>query len=104
MDNKTIFNYHQKTMGLFDTANGVFFFRFLRNEKVLFWIRCKLFAQWGLLSNEKCARKGRTIIFLRGGWAITKKEFLHSISKEKKIIHSGPREKKRGSLSIRKIL
>ena len=31
------------------------FFRF-RNEKGLFWIRCELFAQWGLLSKEKSAR------------------------------------------------
>ena len=30
-----------------NTWQQVFFFRFLRNEKVLFWIRCKLFAQWG---------------------------------------------------------
>ena len=33
-----------------------FFFRFLRNEKGLFWIRCELFAQWWLLSNENSAR------------------------------------------------
>ena len=34
----------------------IFLFRFLRNETVLFWIRCELFAQWGLLSNQENAR------------------------------------------------
>ena len=29
-----------------------FLFRFLRNETALFWIRCELFTQWGLLSNQ----------------------------------------------------
>ena len=31
------------------------FFLFPKNEKVLFWIWCELFAQWGLISNEKSA-------------------------------------------------
>ena len=33
-----------------------FLLRFLRNKKVLFWVRCELFAQWSLISNEKNTR------------------------------------------------
>ncbi len=32
-----------------------FLFRFLRNETVLLLLRCELFTQWGLLSNQKNA-------------------------------------------------
>ena len=58
-------------------------------------------------SYEYLDHKGWTILFLRGGggWAKTKKKFLHSKSQEKKIMHSGPGKKKiRARLSTGRIL
>ena len=49
-----------------------FLFRFLRNETVLFWIRCELFTQWGLLSNEKSARNHNVNTFY--SWQIVGKQ------------------------------
>ena len=38
--------------------------------------------------------KGRTIRYLRGGWAKTKKKFAHRKNPEKNIVHNKPIEKK----------
>ena len=42
-ENNDLFDFNQEPLQFL----LLFLFRFLRNETVLFWIRCELFTQWG---------------------------------------------------------